>query len=57
MVICLIGEVDGVALNGVSGRLALMTSKSDKLDDGRVITVELNVDVVSESGDGLVPKL
>ena len=57
MAVCLTGDVDGVALNGESGRLALITSKSDSLEDGRVMIVELSVDMVSEGGTGVVPKL
>jgi hypothetical protein len=35
----LTGETDGVNLKGVSGLLALITSKSDKREDGRAATL------------------
>lgn len=54
MKVCLVGDVDGVALNGVSGRLVLMSSKSDRLEDGRVMTMVLDIVVFSGNGDRLV---
>lgn len=41
----LVGEVDGVFLKGVSGRLTLRNSKSDRRDDGHVVMVEPDVAV------------
>ena len=40
---CFVGEVDGESLGGVLGRLVRMYSKSERREDGRVVTAELDV--------------
>ena len=43
MCACFVGEVDGENLGGVLSRLVRMYSKSERCEDGRVVTAELDV--------------